>query len=165
MGKSAFPEDHPLSLGMSGIWGTSAANDTTLEADVILAIGTAFAEADCSSWSPTHTFAFPPTRLIQIDTEPQEIGKIYPAEVGIVGDARDTLRALIGLLRNQPRKISGPAHAARQAQIDARKREWRQSLAVSSIRFWQANPSCPASRRNFRCRSPMDGLCNGRWLE
>src|SRR5262249_50425994 len=52
MGKGAFPEDHPLGLGMTGIWGTRSANDTTKEADVILAIGTGFAEADCSSWDP-----------------------------------------------------------------------------------------------------------------
>src|SRR5262245_35159048 len=55
MGKGAFPEDHPLSLGMTGIWGTRAANDTTKEADVILAVGTGFAEADCSSWDPNYT--------------------------------------------------------------------------------------------------------------
>ena len=91
MGKGAFPENHPLSLGMTGIWGTSVANETTREADVIVAIGTAFGEADCSSWNPKYTFAIPPSRLIQIDSDPQEIGKIYPVEVGIVGDARETL--------------------------------------------------------------------------
>src|SRR5256885_1912910 len=52
MGKGAFPEDHALSLGMSGIWGTRAANETTREADVVVAVGTSFGEADCSSWTP-----------------------------------------------------------------------------------------------------------------
>jgi acetolactate synthase-1/2/3 large subunit len=52
MAKGVFPEDHALALGMTGIWGTRAANDTTRDADVILAIGTGFAEADCSSWDP-----------------------------------------------------------------------------------------------------------------
>ena len=60
--RACFPEDHPLSLGMTGIWGTRAANDTTREADVILAVGTAFGEADCSSWNPKYTFAIPPSR-------------------------------------------------------------------------------------------------------
>ena len=59
MGKGAFPEDHPLSVGMAGIWGTRVANETTRNADVILAIGTGFGEADCSSWNPQHTFAIP----------------------------------------------------------------------------------------------------------
>ena len=52
---------------------------------------TRFAEADCSSWNPKYTFAIPPSRLIQIDIDPQEIGKIYPVEVGIVGDAKAIL--------------------------------------------------------------------------
>ena len=81
MGKGIFPENHPLSLGMTGIWGSRVANDTTREADVILAIGTAFGEADCSSWDPLYTFSIPPSRLIQIDIDPQEIGKSYPASI------------------------------------------------------------------------------------
>ena len=93
MAKGAFPEDHPLALGMTGIWGTRVANETMRGADVVLAIGTAFGEADCSSWRPEHTFAIPPTRLIQIDIDPQEIGKIYPVDVGIVGDAKTVLRS------------------------------------------------------------------------
>lgn len=99
MGKGAFPERHPLALGMSGIWGTGVANHATRTADVLLAVGTAFGEADCSSWDPRFTFSIPPTRLIQIDIEPQEIGKIYPVEIGLVGDARATLRELIRHLR------------------------------------------------------------------
>lgn len=46
MGKGVFPEDHPLACGMSGIWGTRVANETMRQADVIVAIGTAFGEAD-----------------------------------------------------------------------------------------------------------------------
>ena len=53
---------------MTGIWGTRVANETTKEADVILAVGTGFAEADCSSWVPEYTFSIPPSKLIQIDS-------------------------------------------------------------------------------------------------
>lgn len=91
MGKGVIPEDHPLALGTTGIWGTRLANETTKNADVVLAVGTAFGEADCSSWHPGYTFAIPPTRLIQIDIDPHEIGKIYPVEVGIAGDAKAVL--------------------------------------------------------------------------
>ncbi len=129
IGKGSFPEDHALALGTTGIWGTEAANQTTRDADVILAVGTGFGEADCSSWNPDYTFAIPPSRLIQIDIDPQEIGKIYPVEVGIVGDARDTLRELIGRLKSQLRPSA--RHAVRLAEITARKRAWRDSLAES----------------------------------
>jgi acetolactate synthase I/II/III large subunit len=124
-----FPERHPLSLGMTGIWGTRAADETTREADVILAIGTGFAEADCSSWDPKHTFAIPPSRLIQIDIDPQEIGKIYPVEVGIVGDAKATLRRLLTHLEG----AAAPSARvdARLATIEKRKRAWADELKES----------------------------------
>jgi len=126
MGKGIFPENHPLALGTTGIWGTRPANTTTLEADVILAVGTAFGEADCSSWNRKHTFSIPPSRLIQIDIDPEEVGKIYPVELGIVGDAKVTLQALIERLA----KRSRPAQAiSAQAEIVARrKHDWRNEL-------------------------------------
>jgi acetolactate synthase I/II/III large subunit len=127
MAKGVFPEDHPLSLGMTGIWGTRAANETTREADVILAVGTGFAEADCSSWDPKFTFAIPPSRLIQLDIDPQEIGKIYPVEVGIVGDAKATLRELV----RHVRAMKPAKQESRAAVIAKRKRDWADELKES----------------------------------
>ena len=126
MGKGVFPETHTLALGMTGIWGTRPANSSTLAADVILAVGTAFGEADCSSWNPKYTFAVPPSRIVQIDIDPEEIGKIYPVQVGIVGDAKTTLQQLIDVLGPEPR----PAASVRaQAEATARRKsEWRQEL-------------------------------------
>lgn len=125
MGKGAISEYHPLSVGQAGIWGTRAANLTTREADVILAIGTGFGEADCSSWNPEHTFAIPPSRLIQIDSDPEEIGKIYPVEIGIVGDARETLRDLVRQSGDLPKKD----RSARVAALHKRKQEWLAELS------------------------------------
>lgn len=101
MGKGAFPEDHPLALGTTGIWGSRVANDCARNADVILAVGTGFAEADCSSWDPRFTFSIPPSRLIQIDIDPQEIGKLYPVDIGIVGDAQASLTVLLRAMRTE----------------------------------------------------------------
>jgi len=130
MAKGVFPEDHPLSLGMTGIWGSRAANETTLEADVILAVGTGFAEADCSSWDPKYTFAIPPSRLVQIDIDPQEIGKIYPVDVGIVGDAKRTLRELIRHVRAMKPHSS---NVSRGDVIANRKRGWQEELTESQL--------------------------------
>src|SRR5260221_10077317 len=126
MGKGVFPEDHALSLGMTGIWGTRVANETARHADVILAVGTGFGEADCSSWNPKYTFAIPPSKLIQIDIDPHAIGKIYPVDGGIVGDAKATLRELAGALRTRPVK----PNATRVAAMAMRKEEWQRELAV-----------------------------------
>lgn len=127
MGKGAFPELHPLSVGQTGIWGTRTANQAALDADVILAIGTGFGEADCSSWNPKYTFHIPPTRLIQIDIDPQEIGKIYPVEIGIVGDARETL----GDLMRHARELPGVDRRERIAELQSRKQDWAQELSAS----------------------------------
>jgi acetolactate synthase-1/2/3 large subunit len=110
------------------------ANETARAADVILAVGTGFGEADCSSWNPGYTFSIPPTRLIQVDIDPQEIGKIYPVEVGIVGDARATLAALRDAL--QARRVA-PA-VGRAAAIARGKEEWQRELARE-----QRNPGKP----------------------
>ena len=129
MGKGLLPDDHPLACGMTGIWGTRVANETMRRADVVLAIGTAFGEADCSSWRPPHTFAIPPTRLIQVDIDPQEIGKIYPVEVGIVGDARTVVRQLIDALRG---RTPHPDEVQRRVDdLDRRGTAWREELRES----------------------------------
>jgi acetolactate synthase-1/2/3 large subunit len=125
MGKGIFPEDHKLALGMTGIWGARSANETTREADVILAIGTAFGEADCSSWDQKSSFVIPKTKLIQIDVQAEEIGKSYPVEIGIVGDAKATLRDLTKALRATGKKITSISADA----LASRKKDWEDELA------------------------------------
>ena len=99
MGKGALSDDHPLVLGMSGFWGTSLVNDKCLGADVILAIGSRFKEADSSSWYRGYTFDIPPTRLLHIDIDPSEIGRNFPTEIGAVADARHALHLMVEVAR------------------------------------------------------------------
>jgi acetolactate synthase-1/2/3 large subunit len=94
MAKGAIPDGHPLLLGMTGFWGLEFANAYARGADVVLALGTRFAETDASSWHPDHTWRFPPSRLIQIDIDPAEIGRNFPAEIGAVADLKQALSAL-----------------------------------------------------------------------
>lgn len=95
MGKGALPDDHPLTLGMSGFWGTKYINNSCLNADCILGMGTRFKEADCSSWEPEFTFNIPEqSKLLQIDIEPNEIGRNYPVEIGVVADLKQALTIL-----------------------------------------------------------------------
>jgi len=94
MGKGALPDDHPLTLGMTGFWGTKFVNEKCRTADWVIGLGTRFAEADCSSWEPEFTFSFPPTKLIHIDIDPSEIGRNFPAEIGVVTDLKQALIVL-----------------------------------------------------------------------
>ena len=63
MGKGALPDDHALTLGMTGFWGTQFVNDQCRQADWVIGLGTRFAEADCSSWEPEYTFAVRPASV------------------------------------------------------------------------------------------------------
>jgi len=101
MGKGVLPDDHPLVLGMTGFWGTQYVNDSCREADLLLALGTSFKEADCSSWEKEYTFDIPRTRLIQVDIDPSEIGRNYPAELGVVAD----LKAALAVLNRVARRL------------------------------------------------------------
>jgi len=96
MGKGVLPDDHPMTLGMTGFWGTKFINNKCKEADYVLGLGTRFSEADCSSWDPRFTFNFPPSRLIHIDIDPSEIGRNYPVEIGAVADLKQALKGLVG---------------------------------------------------------------------
>jgi acetolactate synthase-1/2/3 large subunit len=102
MGKGALPDDHPLILGMTGFWGTRYINDKCRDADWILALGTRFSEADCSSWEEEYTFSIPPTKLIHIDIDPAEIGRNYPVAIGAMAD----LKSALGVLNRVARKLA-----------------------------------------------------------
>jgi len=106
MAKGALPDAHPLVLGMTGFWGLEVTNDYARESDLVLAIATRFAETDASSWNPAYTWRFPPTRLIQIDIDPAEIGRNYPVEIGVVADAGLAVPAILAAVR---RRQSEPA--------------------------------------------------------
>jgi acetolactate synthase-1/2/3 large subunit len=94
MGKGVLSDEHPLVLGMTGFWGTKFINDKCRTADWVFGLGTSFKEADCSSWENEFTFAMPPSRLIQIDIDPSEIGRNYPVAIGAVADLKQALKTL-----------------------------------------------------------------------
>ena len=86
-GKGCFPEEHPLYAWHTGSKGTSIGLKMTSTADVLLAVGCRFADETACSYRPGVAFSIPPTKLIHVDIDPYEIGKNYPVEVGVVGDA------------------------------------------------------------------------------
>ena len=94
MAKGALPDSHPLVMGMTGFWGTPLANTYAREADVILALGTRFAETDSSSWDERFTWNVRTTELIHIDIDPAEIGRNFPVALGAVADLRHAARQL-----------------------------------------------------------------------
>ncbi len=103
--RGAFPEDHPLSVGPTFPWGTPA----HLESDVILAVGTQIGEP--TQYLSPPAWAGPASqRVIHLDHDANQIGVNRDTDVGLVGDARDGLAALLGALEQR-----GPARPPAEA--------------------------------------------------
>jgi len=100
MAKDAFPNDHPLFCWATGSKGTTVGLKMTSSSDVLLAVGCRFADETASSYKDGISFSIPPTKLIQIDIDPHEIGKNYPVSVGIIGDAKACLQQILEELVN-----------------------------------------------------------------
>lgn len=132
MGKGALHDHHPLVLGMTGFWGTELVNQACLNADYILAIGTRFKEADCSSWYPGYTFNIPDSKVIHIDIEPAEIGRNYPTEIGVVADAKAALCVLTRVAREvYPDGFRRPEREAEIAEFRTAFKERNKKAATS----------------------------------
>jgi len=97
MARGAFPDNHPLALGMSGMHGTYTATTALQRSDLVFNIGARF--DDRVTGDPA-TFA-PAAKVVHIDIDPAEIGKVRYAEVPIVGDAKTVLGQLISVLERQ----------------------------------------------------------------
>jgi pyruvate dehydrogenase (quinone) len=94
LGKAVIPDNHPNSIGGIGLLGTEPTVDAMNEADTLLMIGTSFPYID---YLPRPGQA----RGVQIDIKPERIGLRYPVEVGLVGDSKRILLALLPLLDNK----------------------------------------------------------------
>ena len=90
MGKGAFPETHPLSVGSIGMHGNPAANRLMGEADVLLAIGTRFSDRATAN---LNTFA-PHAKKIHVDIDPAEIGKNIDIDVAVIGEAKTAMQMI-----------------------------------------------------------------------
>jgi pyruvate dehydrogenase (quinone) len=94
LGKAVIPDNHPYSIGGIGMLGTEPATDAMSEADTLLMIGTSFPYIE---YLPKPGQA----RGIQIDIKAEKIGLRYPVEVGLTGDSKKVLSALLPLLRDR----------------------------------------------------------------
>ena len=117
-GLGAFPEGHPLSIGMPGMHGWVHVNRAIQECDVLCNIGGRF--DDRVTGKASH-FA-PKARVIHVDIDPSEIGKNVKVAVPIVGDARSVLQAMLALEPVPSRAAEGWLPHIRQLQDTYQKR-------------------------------------------
>lgn len=94
LGKAVVADDHPLCLGGLGLLGTAPAETAMEQCDTLLMVGTNFPYMD---YLPRPGQA----RAVQIDINPVRLGTRYPVDVGLVGDARETLHLLLPMIRRK----------------------------------------------------------------
>ncbi len=94
MGLGAFPETHKQSVGMLGMHGTYEANKVMHNSDVIFAVGVRFDDRTTNNLEKY----CPNATVIQIDVDPTSISKTVNADIPIVGDAKSTLKQMLGQL-------------------------------------------------------------------
>ena len=95
MARGAFPDSHPLHMGMPGMHGTVAAVTALQKADLLITLGARFDDRVTGKLS---TFA-PNAKILHADIDPAEIGKNRHADVAVIGDVRETIAALIPALK------------------------------------------------------------------
>lgn len=93
MGKSSVPSDHPLVMGVAGMHGRPEANAALANADLLLALGTRFSDRTVGRFGEVSRKV-----VVHVDLDPSELGKNVRASVPILGDVKEVLRAMIGLL-------------------------------------------------------------------
>lgn len=113
-GIGAIDSNHPLALGLVARNGNLQANSATRRADVILALGVRFDDRTSSSWIPGYSFSIPPTKLIHVDIDPEEIGRNYPVALGLMADVNTFLGQLLQAFDGHDQPISD----ARRAWLD-----------------------------------------------
>jgi len=119
MARGAFPDAHPLALGMPGMHGTYTAVTAMQKADLLIALGTRFDDrvtGDPASFAPA-------AKVIHVDIDPAEIGKVRNPEVPIVGDVKVVIGQLRAELAGRLTDSSLPEHSS-----------WLETIAT-----WQAD--------------------------
>ncbi|MEE4253450.1 MAG: biosynthetic-type acetolactate synthase large subunit [Desulfuromusa sp.] len=101
MAMAAFPQRHPLALGMLGMHGTFYANMSVTECDLLIAVGSRF---DDRVTGRIDSFA-EKAKIIHVDIDPTSIGKNVGVDLPIVGDLKDVLGKLHGCLNNKPELV------------------------------------------------------------
>src|ERR1035441_1131668 len=148
-GKGAIAEDHPLSVGVTGTMGTSAAAAALAEADVVLLAGTRASGGATFGWTRPHAGQ----QVVQLDIDPAELGRAFEVAAAMLGDARAGLTALLAELGTgtqaasasatgtSPANGAEPDRSAWRARLAALTQEWR--TARDTERASDAVPIAP----------------------
>ncbi len=123
MARGAFPDDHPLCLGMPGMHGNYTAVTSMQEADLLIALGSRF---DDRVTGKVSSFA-PDAKIIHVDIDPAELGKVRRPDVPIVGDCRLVIEQLVQAIKDQ---IAGGAEVADRTPWKSQVSGWQEKFPL-----------------------------------
>ncbi len=121
--KAMFPADHPLAIGLPGSYSRACSNQIVCEADLLFYIGSH------TGGQLTNNYTIPPpgsAKIIQLDINPEEIGRNYAISAGLHGDARATLGAMLARAESA---------APRQAWLDWTRERVRAWLDEADVHY------------------------------
>ncbi|NDF84775.1 MAG: acetolactate synthase large subunit, partial [Actinobacteria bacterium] len=124
MARGAFPDNHPLCLGMPGMHGTATAVTAMQRADLLIALGSRF---DDRVTGKVSTFA-PDAKIIHVDIDPAEQGKVRKPDVPIVGDCRLVIEEMIVALRDL---MTGGTKQADISPWRSRVNGWKENFPLA----------------------------------
>ena len=145
-GLGAIDTHHPLALGMVARGGHYQANHATRQADVLLSLAARFDDRTSSSWIPGYSFTIPPTKLIHVDIDPEEIGRNYPVALGLMADVRTFLRQVLAEL-DRRKDIDKRLDAARNGSL-------RSTAIARNGTNWSRRASPTTPSRSIRSAPP-----------
>ena len=129
-GKDSIPGCHPLSVGVVGTYSRASANQTVHEADLVIFVGSQVGSLTTNFWR----LPVPGTPAIQIDIDAESLGRNYPMETAILGDAKTTLEQLLHAMRH----TAPPPRPGWIRRVRAISAEWQDEF--SSV---LASDACP----------------------
>jgi len=115
--KDVVPATHPLLAGVAGTYSRDSANRALLESDLVFVVGSGTGSQPTANWK----IPAPGSRVIQLDVEPTELGRHYPNELSILGDAKVSLEAML--------QVSDPETAVRRSG-------WVQAVQGYVAQWW-----------------------------
>ncbi|HVO87220.1 MAG TPA: thiamine pyrophosphate-binding protein [Casimicrobiaceae bacterium] len=117
---------HPMSLGFVGRNGSFPANQAARHSDLVLDLGARFDDRSASSWIPGYSWNIPPARLIQVDIDPNEIGRAYPVALGVAADVKTFIEQVLAELG---RRRATPADLASwHREIAEWRKQWNSHI-------------------------------------
>ena len=128
MARGAFPDSHPLCLGMPGMHGNYTAVTAMQRADLLLALGSRF---DDRVTGKVAAFA-PEAKIVHVDIDPAELGKVRRPDVSIAGDCRAVIEELVAALAELGLEAGGSSRAGTAAASRPDLVPWR-----AQLREWQ----------------------------